>query len=149
MGTWTEGEIRAACVWIAERLAADFEGTGLPAIEFRIDPAWRGAKRSSHAGPEDVILACGGHEFPLHLEGGLEQACGYAAYQLQDDVVGDARSPWPELIDGSGSFVGVLTPAGPPGLGRWELRGEPFCAIGHLHRAVQVAGLTIATSRRE
>ncbi len=143
---WTDDRIKAAGTFVIERLAADFEGTGLPVLELRIDPTWNGSDDAPpYPRPDDVILFCGGHEFPLQLQGGAEYACAYAAWMLQDDVTGEHRRPWPELTDADGRFVGVLVPPadGSVGLAQWQLNGQPFCAVGHLHRACGAAGLTI------
>jgi hypothetical protein len=76
----------------------------------------------------------------------VEGACSYAAYQLQDDVMGEHNRPWPELLDSEGRSVGVLeSPVDAPGVAAWHLRGEPFCAVGQLHPACAAAGLTIKT----
>jgi len=143
--SWTESRISAACTWILERLEADFKGTDLPSLEFRIDPTWDGsAVIPSSPRPEDVIVVCGGHEFPLRLDSGVEWACSQAAFQLQDDVIDEHGAPWPELYDGQGRYVGVLAPpADAEGLAHWQLNDQPFCAVGHLHKACEAAGLTI------
>jgi hypothetical protein len=139
--TWTEDRIAAATQFVAERISADFAETGLT-IEFRIDPNWSGPDGTS--GPESVIAVRGGNESLLHLEGGTEQACWYAAYQMQDDVMGEHGRPWPELVDHSGAFVGVLSlPSESPEIAVWELHGRAFCAVGHLQLACVAAGLTI------
>jgi hypothetical protein len=139
--TWTEERIASATQFVAERISADFAETGLM-IEFRIDPQWSGPDVTS--GPESVVAVRGGNEFPLHLEGGAEQACWYAAYQMQDDVMGEHGRPWPELVDHAGGYVGVLSlPSEPPQIATWELAGRPFCAVGHLQRACMAAGLRI------
>jgi hypothetical protein len=84
------------------------------------------------------------HEFQPGLEGGVESACWYTADQMATDVMDEHNQPWPELLDSRGRFVGVLDiPGGGPGLAQWELRGEPFCAVGHLHKSCAAAGLTI------
>jgi hypothetical protein len=153
MDDWTESRITAACTFVRERLEADFAGTDLPAIEFRVDPTWDGSDDDIPSGislyrprPEDVIVICGGHEFPLWLGGGVETACWYAAYQLRDDVMGEHNKAWPELRDNEGRFVGVLdTPGSDLGVAQWQLRNEPFCAVGPLHKACEAAGLTIKT----
>jgi hypothetical protein len=147
VGSWTEHRITAACTFIRDRLEADFAGTDLPTIEFRIDPTWSdpSAIRSSpEPRPEDVIVVCGGHEFPLRLDSGVEWACSEAAFQLQDDVMGEHNRPWPDLYD-SERYVGVLVPSAdaPGGIAQWRLDDETFCAIGHLHQASGAAGLTI------
>ena len=139
--TWTEERIASATQFVAERISADFAETDLT-IEFRIDPHWSDVDVTS--GPESVVAVCGGHEFPLQLQGGTEHACWYAAYQMQDDVMGEHGRPWPELVDPSGSYVGVLSPSSePPQIATWELAGRPFCAVGHLQRACVAAGLRI------
>jgi hypothetical protein len=139
--TWTEERIASVIHFVAERITADFAETGLK-VEFRIDPQWSGLDATN--GPESVVAVGGGHEFPLHLEGGTEAACWYAAYQMQDDVMGEHGRPWPELVDPSGAFVGVLSLAAePPQIATWELAGQPFCAVGHLQRACAAAGLRI------
>lgn len=139
MDTWTEGETAAAQAFVAERLNADFAGTGLQKVAFLDDPAWTGTPG------HDAVLVAGGHEFPLDVaSGGVEQACGYAAYQLQDDAMDELNRPWPELVSSTGEPIGVLTaPAEVHGVAVWELSGEPFCAVGHLQRAVEAAGLRI------
>jgi hypothetical protein len=121
---WTESRITAACALILERLTTDFEGTGLPTIEFRIDPTW---SRSDdipsgispyHPRPEDVIVSCRGHEyefeheFPLGLDSGVEWACSNAAHRLQDDVMDEHNQPWPELLDSVGRCIDVIAPPG-------------------------------------
>jgi hypothetical protein len=142
METSTGVAVDIALSWAAERLAADFKGTGLPTIEFRVDPTWGGGH--AQESPSDVIVVCGGHEFPAGLEGGAEQVCWLAAGQLQDDVMGEHNRPWPELLDADGLFVGVLAPpAEPPLVAVWELAGRAFCAVGHLQSAVAAAGLHI------
>src|SRR6266542_3705139 len=41
-------------------------------------------------------------------------------------------------------LVGALiAPTEVHGVAVWKLSGEPFCAIGHLHRAVEASGLRI------
>lgn len=141
MDTGTGVAVDAALAWAAERLAADFEGTGLPKIEFRADPAWTGEPTES---PADVIVVCGGHEFPAGLEGGVEQVCWNATWQLSDDVMGELNRPWPELTDAGGAFVGVLdVPAEPPDVAVWMLKGRAFCAVGQLHKGCEAAGLRI------
>jgi hypothetical protein len=138
MHTWTEPDAAVAQAFVADRLNSDFAGTGLPKVEFRLDPAWTGAPG------DDFILVCGGHEFPLDVVGGVEQACAYAAYQLQDDAMDELNRTWPELVNSAGESVGVLmAPAEVQGVAVWGLSGEPFCAIGHLHRAVEAAGLQV------
>jgi hypothetical protein len=58
--------------------------------------------------------------------------------------MGEHNQPWPELLDSQGRFVGVLAPSSDDlGVAQWHLRDEPFCAIGHLHKACEAAGLTI------
>ena len=145
--SWTERRIRAASTWIVERLAADFKDTSLPNLELRIDPTWDGSTDIPPGPrPEDVIVVSGGHEFPLRLDSGVEWACSQAAYQLQDDVIGEHGAPWPELYDGDGRYVGILAPPGDTeGLAQWQLNDQPFCAVGHLHRACEAAGLSIKT----
>jgi hypothetical protein len=139
MTTWTESDTAAAQAFVADRLNADLAGTGLPHVEFRYDPAWTGVP-----GDDDFILVADGHEFPLDVEGGgVEYACGYAAYQLQDDAMGELGRPWPELVGPGGEFIGVLVASDAHGVAVWELSGQPFCAVGHLHRAVEAAGLRI------
>ncbi|HET6989246.1 MAG TPA: hypothetical protein VFI00_21645 [Kribbella sp.] len=143
MDTWSESDTGLALAFVRERLNADFDGTGLPEIEFRIDPAWSGTPPESRD-REDVVLVCGGHEFPVGLQGGVEQACGYAAYQLQDDVIAEGGRAWPEVVDARGEFVGVLAPPiEPAAVAVWELAGRPFCAVGHLHQAIEAAALRI------
>jgi hypothetical protein len=153
--TWTESMISAACAFVLERLEADFKDTGLT-IEFHFDPTWSGPDDDMPIGihpyrrrPEDAIVFSRGsdeflHEFPLGLDSGVESACWYAAYQLQTDVMDEHNQPWPELLDSEGRFVGVLdTPGSDLGVAQWQLRGEPFCAVGHLHKSCEAAGLTI------
>ena len=138
---WTPERIARASAFVIERLAADFAHTPLPKIELHLDPGWTGTV-STQPGPQDVICVCGGHEFQAQLQGGVEQACVTIAWQLQDDVMDKLNRPWPELLDQHGNFVGVPTPdAGP--IAAWKLKDEPFCAVGHLHRAVDAAGLRI------
>ncbi|MEV0795497.1 hypothetical protein [Kribbella sp. NPDC050459] len=139
MGTSTENGTNAAKEFVAERLNADFAGTGLQQVEIREVAAWTGTPG------DDLILIAGGHEFPLELgQGGAEQACAYAAYQLQSDAMGELNRPWPEVITSTGESAGVLiAPSETAGVAIWELSGRPFCAIGHLHRAVEAAGLRI------
>ncbi len=139
MDTWTESETGAAQAFVADRLNADFAGTGLRSVEFRGDPAWTGTPG------DDFILVAGGHEFPLDVgHRGVEQACAFAAFQLQDDAMGELNRPWPELVNSAGESLGVLTaPAEVHGVAVWELSGQSFCAVGHLRRAVEAAGLRI------
>ncbi|WP_020389941.1 hypothetical protein [Kribbella catacumbae] len=139
MDTWTESDAGAARAFVADRLNADFAGAGLQKVEIRVDPAWTGTLGG------DLILVSGGHEFPLDVRGGgVEQACAFAAFQLQDDAMGELNRPWPEPTNSAGDSVGVLTaPAEVDGVAVWELAGKPFCAIGHLHRAVEAAGWRI------
>lgn len=138
MDTWTDSNTDLSQAFVADRLNADFAGTGLPTVELRVDPTWTGTPG------DDVILVCGGHEFPLDVAGGVEQACGYAADQLQDDAMDELNRPWPELVSPAGESAGVLmAPAEVHGVAVWTLSGEPFCAIGHLHRAIEAAGLRI------
>ncbi|MEU4294726.1 hypothetical protein AB0E63_41440 [Kribbella sp. NPDC026596] len=138
MDTWTESETGAAQAFVADRLNADFAGTGLQNVEIRVDPAWTGTPG------DDLILVAGGHEFPLDVGGGAEQACALAAFQLQDDAMAELNRPWPELVNSTGESLGVLTaPAEVHGVAVWELSGQSFCAVGHLHRAVEAAGLRI------
>ena len=137
MTGWTDSDT-AAQAFVAERLNADFAGTGVQEVEFVTDPSWTGTPG------DDVILVAGGHEFPVDPSGGAEYACGDAAYRLQDDAMDELNRPWPELINSSGDSVGVLAiPAEVRGVAVWELSGEPFCAVGHLHRAVAAVGLRI------
>ncbi|HSV66315.1 MAG TPA: hypothetical protein VLJ59_10480 [Mycobacteriales bacterium] len=148
--SWGAGRISAAVAFIGARLRADFADTGLPRIDFRNDPSWAADGHAPHTGthgwqlPSDVIVQCGGHEFPLGLEHGVESACAAAADALQDDVIGRSGQPWPELRSADGVFVGVLEPRlQPGGLAHWRLHDEPFCAVGHLAGAVAAAGLAI------
>jgi hypothetical protein len=153
--SWTESRITAACAFVLERLEADFKDTGLT-VEFRFDPSWSDPDAEMpigihpyHRRPEDAVASSRWgngnlHEFPLQLDGGVESACWYAADQMQTDVMDEHNQPWPELLDRRGRFVGVLDiPGGGTGLAQWELRGEPFCAVGHLHKSCEAAGLTI------
>ncbi|MGW7682905.1 hypothetical protein ACWGID_19360 [Kribbella sp. NPDC054772] len=131
----------AAEAFVADRLNVDFAGTGLDTVEFRYDPSW------SHSAGDDVILVCGGHEFPVDVED-VEAACAFAADRLQDDAMDELNRPWPELIGPGGEYLGVLavlTDPG-PGVATWALRGQPFCAVGHLLRSVQAAGVRISTA---
>jgi hypothetical protein len=129
----------AAEAFVVDRLNADFAGSGLEDVAFRVDPAWTGAPG------DNLILVAGGHEFPVALDGGgAEQACAFAAFQLQSDAMGELNRPWPELITSAGESVGVLmAPTETAGVAIWELSSKPFCAVGHLHRAVEAAGLRI------
>ena len=138
---WTPERIATASAFVIERVEADFARTPLPNIELRMDPGWTGTV-SAQPGPQDVICICGGHEFQAQLQGGVEQACITIAWQLQDDVMDELNRPWPELLDAGGNFVGVPTPGGDP-IAVWALRGEPFCSVGHLQRAVEAAALRI------
>jgi hypothetical protein len=132
-----EARDRLAAAFVAERLNADLAGTGLTKVEFRYDPGW------TRTAGDDVICVCGGHEFPLDVEA-VEPACAEAASRLQDDAMDELNRPWPELVTSGGEYLGVLTPAEPgPGVAVWQLKGEAFCAVGHLHRAVEAAGLRI------
>ncbi|MEV0797115.1 hypothetical protein AB0I34_05480 [Kribbella sp. NPDC050281] len=139
MDIWTESETGAAFAFVADRLNADFAGTGLQKVEIRADPAWTGTPN------DNIIVTAGGHEFPLDVgSGGVEQACAFAAFQLQDDAMGELNRPWPELVSSTGESIGILTaPAEAHGIAVWELVGNPFCAVGHLHRAVESAGWRI------
>ncbi|MFD7155893.1 hypothetical protein ACFV9C_14900 [Kribbella sp. NPDC059898] len=139
MDTSTENGAAAAQAFVADRLNADFAGTGLAEVKFQVDPAWTGEPG------DDLILVAGEHEFPLAVEGrGVEQACAFAAYQLQSDAMSELNRPWPELATSHGETVGVLVaPAEVRGIAVWELAGEPFCAIGQLHKAVEAAGMHI------
>lgn len=140
MDTSTESGTDAAQAFVADRLNADFAGTGLADILFQTDPEWTGTSG------DDLILIAGGHEFPVALEGtgGVEQGCALAAFHLQSDAMSELNRTWPELVTDDGETVGVLVaPAEISGVAVWELSGKPFCAIGHLHRAVEAAGLTI------
>jgi hypothetical protein len=119
--------------FVRKRLEADFQGMGLAQVEFRVEPSG------------DVTCVCGGHEFLLPFDD-AESACAYAAYMLQDDVIDRLGRPWPELLDPGGKFIGVLVApadAGGSGIAHWALRNDPFCAVGHLHQAVQAAGWLI------
>jgi hypothetical protein len=69
---WDAQRIDAAATFIRARLNADFAVTGLPQIEFRIDPTWPreglsdGNSSEIEPRPDDVIIFfCGGHEFSL------------------------------------------------------------------------------------
>ncbi|HZX06723.1 hypothetical protein [Kribbella sp.] len=139
MDTSTGSDTAAAQAFVADRLNADFAGTGLAEVHFQVDAAWTGTPG------DDLILVAGGHEFPLAVEGrGVERACAFAAYQLQSDAMSDLNRPWPEVATSQGKTVGVLlAPAEVRGIAVWELAGEPFCAVGHLHKAVEAAGLHI------
>lgn len=139
MDTSAESGTAAAQAFVADRLNADFTGTGLAEVRFQVDPSWSGEPG------DDLILVAGGHEFPLAVEGReIEQACAFAAFQLQSDAMSELNHAWPELVTPNGETVGVLlAPAEVRGVAVWELAGEPFCAIGHLHKAVEAAGLHI------
>ena|SRR5689334_8753621 len=139
METSTNRGTGAAQAFVVDRLNADFAGSGLADVAIRVDPAWTGSQG------DDVILVAGGHEFPVELDGGgVEQACAFAAFQLQSDAMGERNRPWPELVNSTGETVGVLiAPTEAPGVAIWELSGKPFCAVGHLQRAVEAAGLRI------
>ncbi|WP_432892893.1 hypothetical protein ACQPYH_18575 [Kribbella sp. CA-245084] len=139
MDTSTDSGTGAAQTFVVDRLNADFAGSGLSNIAIRVDPSWTGSPG------DDLILVAGGHEFPVELNGGgVEQACAFAAFQLQSDAMGERNSPWPELMTATGETMGVLVaPTEAFGVAIWELSGKPFCAVGHLHRAVEAAGLRI------
>jgi len=130
-----EGVDRAAADFVADRVNADLTGTGLAKVAFRYDPTW------THEPGNDVICVCGGHEFPLDPSA-VEPACAEVASRLQDDAMGELNHLWPELIGPGGEFLGVLT-ATLRGVAVWELKGQPFCPVGFLHRAVEAAGLQL------
>jgi hypothetical protein len=147
---WDRDRIEKAIEFIRARLAVDLGGTGLPRITFRFDATWatEAAEAMSVAAgsdpqPDDVIVVCGGHEFTLGLESGVEIACADAADALQDDVIDLLGRPWPELCTADGTYVGVLSPTSTGGIAIWRLTNEPFCAVGQLHDAVGASGLTI------
>jgi hypothetical protein len=151
---WTAGRLAAATGFVAGRMAADFaDVAGLPSDELlalRDDPGWstdgQPPPADSQSGPEDVIavLLGGRHEFPAGLEDGVEYASYLIADRLQDGIIDDLGRPWPELRDAAGRSVGTLEPRYEHGLAHWALRGDPFCAVGQLTRAVPAAGLSIA-----
>ncbi|HEY3562740.1 MAG TPA: hypothetical protein VGL05_34975 [Kribbella sp.] len=145
MDTSAESDTAAAQTFVADRLNADFADTGLAQVHFQVDPAWTGTPG------DDLILVAGGHEFPLAVGGyGVERACAAAAFQLQSDAMSELNHPWPEVATPQGETVGVLlAPAETRGIAVWELAGKPFCAIGHLRKAVEAAGLIIKEPARE
>lgn len=136
----------AAVEFVVERVRADIGPRSGPGsvVAVRLDPSWAGPAASGD-GPEDLIASVfdGRHEFPLGLEDGVEYACWNLANQVQDDVVGELGRPWPELVDPSGTSIGVLEPALADGLAGWSLRGRAFCAVGQLTAAVGAAGLAV------
>jgi hypothetical protein len=153
---WTPQRIDAAAHMIVERITADFgEVTGHrpDLVQFRNDPGWAtdgvlppGRSPGDPARPEDVIvrLLGGRSEFPADLDEGGEHACWLVASRLQDDVIDALGRPWPELRDGEGSVLGIAEPQlEPVMLAHWAVRGDPLCAIGHLHMALGAAGLEL------
>jgi hypothetical protein len=147
MTPWSRNRVDAAIAFIRGRLHADFAGTGVQ-VEFKVDPSWgqEGTTTrdgSSDVDPKHVIVVCGGHEFPLGLESGIEVACADATNALQDDVMDLIGRPWPELLDADSNYVDVASPASAGQVAYWQVKGEPFCAVGQLHEAVRAAGLSI------
>jgi hypothetical protein len=140
--------LAAAVSFVVERVRADVgPAAGLPpasVVAVRLDPSWADPAAAGE-GAEDLVATvfAGRHEFPLGLEDGVEYACWNLKNQVQDDVVGELGRPWPELVDLSGSTLGVLEPTLVGGLAGWALRGRAFCAVGQLTAAVAAAGLAV------
>jgi len=84
----------------------------------------------------------GGHTFGVD-PGKVENATAHVMWQVQDDVIAELGRPWPELVEPSGTSVGVLTPAADSGVACWHLNARPWCAIGQLRGAAAAAGLSI------
>lgn len=143
---WGSARVAAAVAFVVDRVRQDV-GTvtdleSAAVVSARHDPAWAG---DGAEGAEAVVgvVFDGRHEFPLGLEDGVEHACRNLADQTQDDLVGELGRPWPQLLGPDGAARGVLQPALHGGIAVWELRGRPFCAIGHLVGAVTAAGVAV------
>jgi hypothetical protein len=134
---WTRERIQEATWFIWGRVIGDVATAGLVGVGELL--------RFGTEEGEVVATAFGGqHWFPVHLEDGPEAACRLTMDQLQDGVVDRLHRPWPELLDDSGAFVGVLDVGEARGIACWVLRGVPFCAVGQLSAAIPAAGLRLA-----
>ncbi|RZS39327.1 hypothetical protein EV193_104544 [Herbihabitans rhizosphaerae] len=133
--------------FITERVAGDFANSGLGTFGLHIDRAFSGDTplNRDHTSARDVVCVSGGHVFTIGLEYGVEFACAEVAFRLQDDAIDARWRPWPELHTADGRFVGVLAPKRELNtVAQWYLGDTPFCAVGHLLKACEAAGLRIA-----
>lgn len=133
-----EAVIRA----VSDRVLADTPENA-PSLRLAVDPSF--STPSNHfdgsPGPVHVVGVIGGHKFAAGFQRGLEAGCAMVMSAMQDEIVAMSGRPWPEIGDRSDGRLGVLDVAlGPLGIAHWQLRGEPFCAVGHLRASCQAHG---------
>jgi hypothetical protein len=139
LDSWPPDRIEAATSFVRTRVLTDVSTAEL-------EQQWVGELLVFRMEDGEVLATAfgGEHDFPIELHIGAEGACALTADQMQDGVIDRLGRPWPELVDTSGGFVGVLDIAQADGIACWVLRGVPYCAVGQLAGAIPAAGHRLA-----
>jgi hypothetical protein len=139
---WPADRIEAATSFLRARVPADVSTA-------KLQKEWVGELLVFREEDGELLATAfgGEHDFPIDLQEGAESSCALVVDQMQDGVIDRLGRPWPELLEATGTLVGVLDVAERDGIACWVLRGVPYCAVGQLGGAIPAAGHRLASGR--